>query len=253
MGSVTTSPPPVSSDIAILQAQFSSLAHKHLTVSYTLVGIIVLILALAGGGGYLALRAFDAQLARAEAREASYDVDRKAFVDHLAADAADRTRNQAAQVVLARNISNRDTKADQAIQVAVKPDASLESTASALTDAYSDVVGFGHVDVLPDSTTLHGAGIELAGHQAQQIVAYKIDRDRLSADLGDLRTSYTLEQASNTSLSNDLVQCKDLSVKAEAVIAGYKKIAKRGKFRVFLGGAEKVLLVAGGMYLGHKF
>lgn len=242
MGSVTTNPQPVANE-TILQAEIAALASKHVTVSYTLVGVIVLVLALAGAGGWYALRMFDKQLARAEAAEARYDTDRKQFADLLAADATTRAKSQTQQVALATTGEARDKKADEAIQVAVKPDATLATTAAGLTSAYSDVVGFGQVDVLPGSDALHGPGIELAGHQAQQVTAYKIDRDRLSADLSDLRTSYTLEQTSNSSLTNDLAQCKDLNAKSDKVIAGYKKLAKKTKWKTFLSGAKKAVVI----------
>jgi hypothetical protein len=243
----------VGNDAALLQAQFAALAHRHITVSYTLVGVIVLVLALAGVGGWLGLRAFDAQLARMEAREAAYDAERKQFTDLLVADAAQRSQIEAKQTTIEHTVTTRDDQADQAIQAAVKPDASLESIASGLAASYSDVVGFGVVSVLPAYDDQHGAAIALEGHQAQQVTAYKIDRDRLSADLIDVRTSYTLEQTQNSSLTKDLAQCNDLNTKANGVIDGYKSLAKRSRKQKFLSGAAKVLLLAGGIVLGHKF
>jgi Tfp pilus assembly protein FimV len=253
MGSTTTALP-IGGDLTLLQAQVAALAHRHITVAYTLIATVVFTLLLAGAGGWYGLRMFDAQLARMEAREQQYDAERKQYTDALAANNAQRAQQTAQQAAVTHTTAERDAQADKAIQAAVRPDLSLNTTAAGLQDAFKDVVGFGQVNVSPGYPDgLHGPAIELAGHQAQQITAYKIDRDRLFSDLSDLRTVYALEQTKNSSLSNDLAQCQDLRVKGDAVIAGYKSLAKRSKWQKFLSGAEKVGLLAAGIAIGRRF
>lgn len=230
-----------------LQTQFVALAHKHATVSYGLIGVLVVVLALAGIGGYIAVRFADVQLARAEKAEQQYNADRKAWQDQLAADQAERVQDAQRQQVLGQQIAARDKGADKAITEALKPDASLPVIESGLRTAFKSVPGFDAP--LP----LNGVYIELGGLQAQQITAYKIDHDRLFGNLTDTKNDLKLEQDKTASLSKDLGGCEAENVEAKKVIDGYKNAAKVSRFRKFLGGAEKVAIFAAGAYLGHKF
>src|ERR1700688_105563 len=115
MASVTTVPAPISSDAALVQAQFNALAHRHINVSFTLIAVIILALALIGAGGWYGLKVFDAHLARAEAAEARYDADRRQLTDLLAADAAQRAQSTAQQTAIVKEVGARDTQADTAI------------------------------------------------------------------------------------------------------------------------------------------
>lgn len=236
-----------SSITTAVQSEVSALAHRHLTFTWGLVGVIILLMALMGFGGYMAIRSFDKQLAKQEARDTQYQADRKTFLDQLTAHDAERAA-QASQIAsLEAQIAHRNAQPlPKPISEGLKPDASAEAVAKAVTEAYSDVPSFGVV--LAESPTTIALSLPQAQHVVQDEVAYSIAR----ADLNDTQAVVDLQKTANSSLTSDLAQCKDLNVKAQADIAGFKKLATRSKFRKFLDGAEKVALFAAGAYVGHK-
>jgi hypothetical protein len=231
---------------ASFNAQFASLAHKHASVSYLTIGILALVLVLMGVGGYLGLKFADAQLARAEKMETQYNADRKTWQDKLDVSEAARAAATTQQQVIVKVIHDRDTTTATAILQAQNPNQSLQDVESGVLRAYSGVPGF--EAPLP----LQGVYIEFSARQAQQVTVAQLDRNRLSADLTDETNVFNLEHGKNLSLISDLAQCKVINVESDKVIASYKKAAVRSKFRKFLGGAEKVAILVGGIYLGHK-
>jgi hypothetical protein len=223
-----------------------ALAHKHASVSFTLIGVLVLVLGLAGVGGYIALKFADAQLARAQQLETKYDADRKVWQDQLAVSEAARAQATTQQQAIVKVVDTRDKTTDKAITDALKPDATLPAVELGLRSAYK-------ADPLFQAPLpLNGVYVELGQAQAQALTATKLDRDRLFLDLADEKNVFNLEQQKNSSLSSDLDKCKVDNAEAGKVIAAYKKAAYRSKFQKFLSGAEKVGLFVGGMYLGHK-
>ena len=230
-----------------IQSEVAALAHRHLTLTYGLVGTLVLMLALMGLGGYLGLKAFDTQLARQEVRDAQYQSDRKTFLDQLTAHDSERAA-QAQQIAdLEAQIAHRDAKPlPPAVQAGLKPDATFEQAKTALEQAYVDTPSFGTLNI--DT----GGSIALSVPQSQQVIQTKINLDTTRGDLKDTQSIVDLQKQANVSLTNDLGACKDLNVKAEADIAGYRKLAKRSRWQKFIGGAEKVMLLAVGGYIGHK-
>ena len=113
--------------------------------------------------------------------------------------------------------------------------------------AYSDIPSFGVPEATPDGK------VALSVPQAQQTLSSKADLDVTRADLKDTQAIVGLQKQSLDTLNSDLNQCKVLNTKAQADIEGYKKLAHRSKLQKFWGGAQKVLIFAGGAYLGHKF
>lgn len=226
--------------------QFAALAHKHATVSFALIAVLVVVLLLAGVGGYIGLKFADAQLARAEKQEQQYNADRKSWQDQLAASAAQRATETAQQTAIVKIVDTRDQTANAAIKVALTPGATAKQAADGLAASYSDLPAFGPVTALGDNI------VQLSVPQAQQATASHIDQVRLQADLNDEVNVLTLEKDKTFSLSNDLAGCKSLQVEAGKTIDGYKKAAKLSRFRKFLGGAEKVGLFVAGVYFGHK-
>ena len=75
---------------SVAQSEVSALAHRHLTLTYCIVGILLLVLVLMGIGGYLGLKSFNTQLAAQATKDAQYQADRKTFMDTLTAHDADR-------------------------------------------------------------------------------------------------------------------------------------------------------------------
>lgn len=231
--------------VSQLHADFASLAHKHASVSFLTLGVLALVLVVAGAGGWLALRSFDAQLTRAQATEAKYEAEHKQLTELLASDAEERRGLQAQQAVLEAQIAKRATQPlPQPIQDGLKPDATAEQAAIALGVAYS---------LSPIPEVVQGTRIAVSVSNAQDMVKTKVDALRLGADLADTASLYQIEQKKTASLSTDLQTCTNTLDAAQKTINGYKKIVKPTKFKRFLTGAEKVAIFIGGVYLGHKF
>lgn len=245
MAATTVTPVPTVATVAdAIQLQIAALAHKNVTVSYTLVGVLVFVLALAGAGAWLGLHFVDAQLARAENLQTQYNASLKTLSDALAADAAQRTQASAQQAATIKIVDTRDDQANKAIQTATAPGASAQDAAAALGSAYSDVPAFGAVYPTPDGK------IALEPAQAQASTATKIDRDRLSADLTDTTKLLTLEQSKTTSLTTDLHSCSTELTAGQKVIAGYKTVAKESRLKKIIHGAESGAGIAAGFLLG---
>lgn len=223
-----------------LQAQFVALAHKHASVSFWLIGTLVLVMGLMGFGGYEALKSFDAQLARAEQREAQYNTDRKTWQDALAQHDAERVADATKIASLEAQVAARDKKP------LPPPVTTPDEAVAGLQAAYSDVPAFGAPQATPDGK------VAVNVPQAQILITTKLDLNRLKLDLTDEKAIVDLQKQTNASLSKDLTGCQALNVEANKTIADYKKLAKKSRWQKFLSGAEKVGLVLGGMYVGHK-
>lgn len=246
---------------AAVQSEVSTLAHRHVTLSYLLVGVLVLTLALAAFGGWLSVKAYERALQRAEAaeaisqqREQAFNSQYKAFTDQLAQNEANRAKEQTQQAALLAGIVARDRQPiPVVIDSGLKPGAGVNLVAPALQQAYSDVPAFGQVSVSPDGN------LAINASQGQFLVKNKVDLDRLSLDFKDLQSVSDLQKAQIGSLNTDLTSCQTGLTDAKAAVAAddktikdYKKAAEKTKFQKFLSGAEKVLIFAGGIYLGHK-
>jgi len=229
-----------------VQSELSMLAHKHVHLSFALVGVLVLIIGLACFGGWLGLRSYEAQVARAEAAEARYDQDRKDLTALLSEHEVQRTQDAKAEAQLLAQIVKRDKQAPSpVIQTGLKPDANADQASRAVTEAFKANPDFGGTSPQADGN------IGYTVNQTQIVIDTAIERDHLRLDLGDEQKAFDIQRESNISLTNDLHQCVTNKAEADKVIAQYKKAAKKSRFKRFLSGAEKALLFAGGVYVGH--
>lgn len=231
---------------AQLQSEVAALAHKHVTITWGLLGILGVVLALGGVGAWVAVKFADAQLARAERTEAAYQLSLKSFQETLAAHDAQRAAIDGQKKVVVQVVHDRDTQANTAIATAMTPNAPAAAVAAGLGAVEADVPGFGTPKVTTEGT------IALEPSQAQQLTAQKIDRDRLAGNLADETKLYNLESVKSTSLSTDLTGCKTELAESAKVTAAYKKAAKSSKFRKVLRGFGEGVAIAGAFYLGHK-
>jgi hypothetical protein len=242
-----------------LESELSAYVHK---VLYAHFGVIVLMLVLMGAGGYFGLRSYDKALAHAEALQIQFNTaqaqaaaSQKQLTDLLAADSAQRAKESAQQATLEQQIINRNAQAPSpAVQTALQPSANAESLVLGLGASYSDVPNFGTPKVDTEGN------IALSVPQARSVLVGHENEKRLGFDLQAETGLFTLETSKSTSLSNDLAQCKatvsqdeTALVDAKKSIAAYKKLAVRSRWQKFLGGVEKVALVAVGFEIGHKF
>lgn len=227
------------------QQQLSTLAHKHVTVSYTLIAVLVVVLGLAGFGGWLALKFADKQIARAEATEQRFEQAQKDFQTQLAANSAQRAADTQQQAAIVKIVDTRDKGADAKIQYVLQP----KTPQQALTDlgeAYAGSIDLSNTPVTPDNY------LSFPVKTVQQFSATKIDRDRLFADRDDIKKQLFLEQDKTKTLTADLKKSEDTLGTCKQTVADYKKAATVSKFRKFLGGAEKVGLLALGAVAGYK-
>lgn len=231
-------------DTQQLQQQLSALAHRQVSVSYALVGVLLFILSLAGAGAWYGLKLWDAQMARAEKQESKYDDDRKAFADALSASLTQRSQDTRQQQATIKIVDTRDQSTDKQIAQVLNPDTPLATIAAGLTMVYRGSPAFGQVSVSPE------AQVALSGPQAQQATATKLDADRLTLDLVDEKKLLGLEQDKTGLLAKDLSACQENGKEAQKVIADYKAIAKVSKWKKILHGAEAGLGVAAGIALG---
>src|ERR1017187_8017242 len=112
---------------AVVQSEVAALANKHLTLIFGLVGTIILMMGLMGVGGYFGLKAFDAQLSRAEKQDLQYQQDRNQWQAVLTQHDAERTA-QALQIQqLQAKINQRDSKPlPKPVQDALQPKATVQ-------------------------------------------------------------------------------------------------------------------------------
>lgn len=234
-----------------LQAQLAQhladLSHKHFTISYLFGGILALVLIIGSFGGYVALRSFDNQLAKAEVREQQYDADRKSWQDELKVRDAERAADaQRVEGLMGQIAARAAAPLPKPIQTALKPGATIPEVEIGLQMAFK---GSPEFDAPFPSTAPY---VPLSAPQAQLVTQTKVDKDRLTEDLKDEKTIADLQSGTISSLNSDLNQCKTTLSASDKVIADYKRLAKKSKWKKFLGGAEKVAIFAVGAYIGHK-
>ena len=223
------------------QSELSVFVHKILLAH---VGVFILTLALVGAGGYFGLRSYDKALVHADALQAQFNTEHKALTDLLAQDTQARAQESAQQAALVEAIAKRNAAPlPVAVQTALQPSASAENVIAGLESVYN----------FPVAPLLEPDGnIAVNVPNAQQELSAKVEANRLSGDLADETSLYTLETAKSTSLSNDLQQCTVTVADAQKTIAAFKKVAHRSLFRRILGKAETVALVVAAFELGHK-
>lgn len=230
-----------------LHTEFAALAHKHAHVSYTVLAVLALVLMLGGIGGWLGLRSFNAQLARAQATEEKYEAEHKQLTDLLAADAAERARMSAQQATLVAQIAKRDAQVPPApVVTALKPNANAEQLADGLGFVFKDVPAFGRPIPLQDGN------VALTPQESQEVITTKLSLDRITLDFTDTKAISQLETLKLGTAQNDLSACTSTLSDAQKTIKSYKTLAVRSKFKRFLSGAAKVGIFVAGVYLGHK-
>ena len=241
-----------------IQSELSVFVHK---VLYAHVGVLILLLALMGAGGYFGLRSYDKALAHAEAlqtqfntAQAQFTASQKQLTDLLAADSAQRAQESTQQATLTQQIIQRDAKTPApAVQTALQPSADAEQLATGLELVFTGVPGFG---VVQEGS---GSSVLLNQAQTQAVIVSREAEITDSADLKDETVLYTLEQSKAGSLQKDLTSCestlsdaKVTIVDANKTISAYKKLAHKSLFKKILGRAETVALVVVAFELGHK-
>ena len=232
-------------DVSAYLANIVADMHAHsVRVSYFFVGIIVLVLAIATGAGYLGLKSYDAQLAWAEAMQTQYVAAVKDFQTQLAQHDAQRATDLAQVASLEAQIAKRTTQPlPEPIKAGLKPDATAEQASLALKTAYNGLVD-------PQSTP--DGKVLTTVKETQLLTTSKVQLDMVLSNFSDQKAIVDLQKGTISSLNNDLTTCKATVAKGNETIDSLKKVVKPSRFKRFLSGAKTAVMVAAAAYLGHK-
>lgn len=227
-------------------AQMSSLAHKHVNVSFLLIAVLVVVLGLASVGGYIAVKFADRQIARAEASEQRLVAAQQVFEKQLADNTAQRAQDTKQQAVIVKVVHDRDTSTDAVIAQALRPAKTPEAALTDLEGAYKGTLPADNVSVLADSRLVFPVPL------VQQFTATKYDRDRLFADRDDIKAALGLEQDKTKTLTADLAGAQGTLKDCQDTVKKWKDAAKASRFKKFFKGAGTVVAVIAAAYIGHK-
>ena len=249
-----------------LQDALAALAGKHVTVSYVVVGVLVLVLSLTGIGGYFALQQIDKAEARAEVAEKTMEQDKQQYTtalasyqQQLAADTADRAADaqKLAQLELSLVAINKTTQTQ--VNNVTTPGKSAQEAYVDLINAYKDNKTVSAVTL---DTTTDPSGEQLMAFPipvVQQFSAIKIEGDGCKSDVVNLSEQLDVQKDENTTLNTDLTNnqkalgdLQKTETQCEATVKDYKKLTTPSKFKKIMGVALKVVLFIGGAALGHS-
>lgn len=236
-------------DAKDVQAQLvdhlAALGHRHANVSFAMLGALVLILALCAVGGYFGLASYEKQLARAEAAEKQYNVDRKELTAQLAASKTVQDDATKAQQVIVKVVHDRDVATDKKIAEVTAPNKSAADALSDLSAAYH-----GTIVADPNAITADGR-LVFPVFTVQGFTGTKLDRDRLADDLKSSADNLVQEKVKTDALTKDVAKANKAVADAKPAIDAYAKIAKHSRLKKFGAGALKVAVFIAGVYAGH--
>jgi hypothetical protein len=215
------------------QQLIASLNSKHANVSYMALAILAVVIILALLGGWWALSRGDAAVAKADAQNVIFQNQQKDFMAQLAANGVARDAIVAEQSQIIANMSQRQIVTQQRI-VEVQKITTQPEAVSALNSAY-------HFTFDPTNVP-----------QLNTLTTTKIEHDSLQVNLNDETALFNAEKQKSFTLSTDLGTCTATLATCNQTVADYKKAVSRTKFQKFIGGAIKVLIFAGGVYIGKK-
>jgi len=248
-----------------VQSEVAALAHKHVTVTYAVLGwalgVILLLLAVGSLGGYFGFKSWqkamdkaEVQEQRFEQRDQQYQQAILAFQKQLDADTAERQQASQKQAELQARIDQRASQPlPKPVADGLKPDATAQEAGNALGAIFTRP----NAPVVPMATPEGKVAVSVK--EAQEIASLGLDGQRSAANLQDETGLYTLEKAKSTSLSNDLTSCQGTLTQSQAdlkeaklTIADYKKVAKKSKWQRIWGGVKDYGLPVAAFILGSR-
>ena len=238
---------PTSQLVSDFHAELAKVTHRTITLSYGILAILVLFVAMAGVGGYLGLKEFNAQADKAAAERTVYLNALKDFQANYAQNEAARQASEAKVAILEAQIAHRSSVPLPApVQAGLAPNATNKEAANALEALWASDKTFGPITPSNDLT------VDLSVSQAQKVAMSKVQLDLVSANFQDEKQVVDLQTGSISSLNKDLTQCRSTLDTANKTIADYKKIVAPSRFKKFLSGAKTFIMVVGAAYIGHK-
>lgn len=247
-----------------LQNALADLAHKHVTISYTLVGLIVLILALCCAGAYFGNQSWQKAMDRAQAIEQEMNADRAQYQQTLAAmqkqidqNNAQIQADQVRQQQLIDQINKRDQQANKVITDVLQPGKTATDAFSDINAAYKGIVALTQ-DIVKDPNS-NDQLLAFPVPAVQQFTAAELAEQRDSKDLADTKGQLAAEQDKTAKLTDNLNKTNDTLAslqKTDAVcqqtVAAYKKVAKKTRWQKIWGGIKKGAEIGGSLVLGYE-
>lgn len=270
--------PEVSKTVTIdkdLQNSLASLAHKHVHVSYVIVGIAALLIVAMCVAGWYATKIYGMEVERAEAAQKAAAVSEQLIMQYkLQSDEehqqflAQLAANEAARRASAQRIANLENQiADLRTQLA-KTLSNILAPGKTAREAYDDASAHYPTLKSPFASSKSAEGNEQLTFlvpDVQQFTAAKVRLDEADKELvikdsqlGEAKSSLALFQADlnrsrsdYSALQQTYEQC-DRTVKDKNVaIDKANRALHRGKWQRFRDGAIKVGLAVGGALIGH--
>lgn len=244
-----------------VQSEISALAHKHVHLSFAILGVLIVALGVACLGGYMGLRGYERALARAEAAEQRFEQKDQQyqtmiadFQKQITADAQERQQASAKQEQLQAQINARvSAPVPPVVQTGLKPDATAQEAGNALGAVFTKP----DAPVVPMATP--DGKVALTVKESQEVASQGLDYQRITLDWQDEISLYNLEVSKSTSLSKDLQSCQDTVTAsqadlkdAKATIAAYKKAAVRSKWQKMWQGFKTYGVPVIAFALGRK-
>jgi hypothetical protein len=229
-------------DIGRIEQTLAQFAQQqvHLKVTRGIAAVLLLALSLVTFGGVYALKHYDQELKDAEFREMVYRNHESQYQELMEQDFKKIEELSKQQTTIVKVVHVRDEKADEEIAKVMAPKASEEVAKDA-----ERIAGEKPVVLTSGDLSFHPPTI-------QKLLAAKIDRDRFAADLTDMHKLFDMEQQKTATLTTDLKKSQAQLAEADKVIDGYKHVATKSKFKRFIGGAGKVIVIAVAAYVGYK-
>lgn len=154
--------------------------------------------------------------------------------------------NQELQANLARSMATRNESAQRTIVELRQP----KTTEQVVKDSQE------HLGITP---TVIDNSIRLTPEQFQELIAIKVDRDRLAANVGDIEKQLRLEKDTVSRLNTQLVgfeatlkESNQLIADQRVVIESYKRVARKGWLRKTGEIGAKVSLAFGAAFIAAK-
>lgn len=228
-------------DVQLLQHQlnqkmleeFTSLAHKHATVSYALIAVLVVVLSAAGFGGYFGLKSYQAAIVHAEQVEKDSAAVISQYQQQLAADTAERVR-------LEQEIATRDKQTERKKKEVAQNTTDPIKAMSNLATAYGDEGSKVFADTPLEADGRWGFNIPAVN----QFTQTKMDKDALAADVDDL-------QSEVESLKLDQEKGQQALAACQTTVNAYKKAAKKSKWQKVVSGMKIGGAIVLSAFIGH--